>query len=421
MIVGEKMRMARKTPPWLLPPDGDVPPFVLRFPPLVRGLLLAWALYVLGKGLYDTLVGGYYAWTGSELGDAALVVLEFVLWACVLFRPAWTWAPFIAALAATVTIPSAALLMISWAVISAMCLYSLPLRSAGPLALLLLVWEAVWGVWFSSLGAQVVAIAVPLTLVLFVVALALRRSVLRATDAERSSHQIAEEYRNRTRDDRLTLARELHDVIAHDLTVIAMQSRIGAMSGQQETMEETLSAIGDCSRSALEDLRRLLSVMRANEMDEISATGSHTATLARPGEGPVSIDLISVLRETEESLRQLGIRAVAQMDGRTEGVPVSVGPTVVALLRECSTNVVKHGGAEDCLLRLTVTDEEVELLVRNRMGRSAQQFPRSGFGVQGMRERVHRLGGTLEAGPHEGWWVVRASIPVHVRLPGLSV
>lgn len=403
-------------------PEGGTPASVLRFPPWVRWSLLAWSFYVAGNGLHDTFVGGNHDWTGSAAGDAVLIVLELVLWGCALFRPSWAWIPFVAALAATVTIPSAGLLMISWALVSAVCLFSLPWRSAAPTAVLMLVWELGWGLWSSLLGPEVSAIAMPVTAVLYVVALALRRAVQRAAEAESRSRRAAEDYRRRLREDRLALARELHDVIAHDLTVIAMQSRIGAMTRREEDMADALSTIGDLSRSGLEDLRRLLSIMRAHEREEMPPGDPDTVPPAHPGHGPLSIDLAAALRDTGESLRRLGVDVVTEMEGTAEDVPASVRPTVVAVLKEGSTNVVKHGGSGGvCLLRLTVTGAEVELLIRNRTGSPVQQFPRSGFGIRGLRERVHRLDGTLEAGPHGDWWVVRAAVPLHVGVIRMTV
>ncbi|WP_051764561.1 sensor histidine kinase [Saccharothrix syringae] len=207
-------------------------------------------------------------------------------------------------------------------------------------------------------------------------------SLARVRGTERRARQVEEE--------RLRIAREVHDVVAHSLAMINVQAGVAAHVADRRPEEavKALRAIKEASGRALDDLRATLGVLRTGEgtapvpglarLDELVRSVPGTVVRGEPGELPAPVDA-AAYRVVQESL--------------TNAVRYAPGATAV---------VVEFRRAERSL-ELTVTDDGAG------GDRPAQG---SGAGIRGMRERVEALGGTLEAGPTATGFAVRAVLPV---------
>ncbi|MEU7018515.1 sensor histidine kinase [Streptomyces sp. NPDC046385] len=201
-------------------------------------------------------------------------------------------------------------------------------------------------------------------------------------------------------DERLRIARELHDVVAHHLTVIAVRAEVAravASSNPQEA-EQTLALVGTAGRTALTEMRRMLGVLRSptDEAELGSAPGLADLPALADGAGP---------------------RVQLSVDPHPP-LPPGVELAVYRIVQEALTNVVKHAGSADCRVNLSRTAPgAVEIEVVNDAparlpSRLPPRRPGGGHGLIGMRERAAMCGGTLSAGP-----LATGSFRVHARLP----
>jgi len=200
--------------------------------------------------------------------------------------------------------------------------------------------------------------------------------------------------------ERARIARELHDVVAHSLSVIVVQADGAAAGAEQRpaAAAAALRTIGDTGRDALGQMRRLLGVLRADEPDG--------AAMA-PQPGPAELDALVA------QVARAGLPAHLSVEGVPRPVDGAIGVTVYRLAQEALTNVLKHAGPVsriDVVLRYG--DAAVELLVRDdgRGGRAASDG--RGHGLVGMRERVDLQAGTLTVGPRDG-----GGFEVHAVIP----
>jgi signal transduction histidine kinase len=201
--------------------------------------------------------------------------------------------------------------------------------------------------------------------------------------------------------ERARIARELHDVVAHSLSVIVVQADGAAAGAEQRpaAAAAALRTIGDTGREALGQMRRLLGVLRSED-------GADAATLApQPGAAQLDALVAQVVRA--------GLPARLSVDGAPRPLPGTIDVTLYRVAQEALTNVLKHAGAVsrvDVLLRYR--DDAVELLVRDDGRAAPAPGDGPGHGVVGMRERVDLQAGTLTAGPRAaGGFEVHAVLP----------
>ena len=199
--------------------------------------------------------------------------------------------------------------------------------------------------------------------------------------------------------ERARIARELHDVVAHSLSVIVVQADGAAAGAEQRpaAAAAALRTIGDTGRDALGQMRRLLGVLRAEQGGELAP---------QPG--------TAQLEELVAQVVRAGLPAVLSVEGDRRPLDGTIDVTLYRVAQEALTNVLKHAGAVrrvDVVLRFR--DDAVELLVRDD-GRDARApGGGGGHGLVGMRERVDMQRGTLAAGPRAGGgFEVLAVIPV---------
>jgi signal transduction histidine kinase len=218
---------------------------------------------------------------------------------------------------------------------------------------------------------------------------------LERTRAEQARRAVAEE--------RLRLARELHDVVAHAMSVIAVQAGVGAhvANTQHKEAAKALAAIEATSRAALEELRRLLGVLR--QEDEPQGDLAPVPGLA---------DLDSLLAEVSKA----GLAVKLQVNGTRPPVPAGVDLSAYRIIQEALTNVVKHAGPARAQVTIGYRDQEVMVEViddgRGAVTPAGDGRAGTGHGLIGMRERVAVFGGDLEVGPRPG-----GGFRVAARLP----
>jgi signal transduction histidine kinase len=219
----------------------------------------------------------------------------------------------------------------------------------------------------------------------------------------------AEQARRAVVEERLRLARELHDVVAHSISVIAVQSGVGAhvASTQPEEAAKALAAIEATSRAALTELRRLLGVLRQE--------GEPQASLAPV---PGLADLDGLLAEVAKA--GLGVRL--RVEGTPSPLPAGVDLSAYRIVQEALTNVVKHAGPARAQVVVGYRDQDVTVEViddgQGVVAPTGDGQARVGHGLIGMRERVAAFGGDLEAGPRPGGgFRVAARLPLAVDQP----
>ncbi|MGW7367869.1 sensor histidine kinase [Streptomyces sp. NPDC054841] len=218
----------------------------------------------------------------------------------------------------------------------------------------------------------------------------LARRLLGPSAAERLAalEERAEQLLERTR-----LARELHDSIGHALTVAVVQAGAARAAGDPEFTDRALSAIEETGRAALEDLERVLGILREHD---------------RPvGSRPTLTDAVRLL----ESARASGAEVDAEVSGPLEAVPGPVSREGYRILQESLTNVLRHAEGVPVRVRIAVADGALGLEVRNPL--TAQiPGPGRGSGLRGIRERAALLGGRAQTGPDRGDWQVRVELPL---------
>jgi signal transduction histidine kinase len=204
-------------------------------------------------------------------------------------------------------------------------------------------------------------------------------------------------------EERLRLARELHDVVAHAMSVIAVQSGVGAhvASTQPKEARRSLAAIEATSRATLEELRRLLGVLRQED--------EPPGDLA-PVPGLANLD--SLLAEVSKA----GLAVKLQVSGTRPPLPAGVDLSAYRIVQEALTNVVKHAGSARAQVVVGYGDQDVTVEViddgRGLTAPAGDGRVRVGHGLIGMRERVQVFGGELETGPCPG-----GGFRVAARLP----
>jgi signal transduction histidine kinase len=230
----------------------------------------------------------------------------------------------------------------------------------------------------------------------------LRRRRQRVAELEDRAEQLEREREEQAQlavaEERGRIARELHDVIAHGVSVIVVQAQAGPhLVGDPQRVVGVFRAIESSGRDALVELRRLLGILRSG--DEQLAIGP------QPGLGS--------LQSLVEQVRASGLPVELRIEGEPVHLPAGIDLSAYRIVQEALTNIVKHAGDAEAEVVIRYRTRELELEVVDD-GRSAvESVNGSGHGLIGMRERVALYGGTLEAGRRDGGgYAVRARLPL---------
>ena len=252
--------------------------------------------------------------------------------------------------------------------------------------------------WFALVA---LLLASGFALMLSWVSGALVRTAMRAADTSRA--QRAAEAQTIAEQERVRIARDMHDVVAHSLAVVIAQAdgaRYAAASDPAATAE-ALTTISSTARAALTDVRLLLTQLRHSQ-----------------GEGPQPT--LADLHALFDRMRAAGLALDVHVDPQPPGEPpAAIQLAVYRIMQEALTNALRHGAGGEVRVHLGWWPDRVDVSVRNARGTasapSTAPVASGGHGLIGMRERAQLVGGWLTAGPEYGEFAVRASLPIGAR------
>lgn len=293
-------------------------------------------------------------------------------------------------------------------VISALCRYWLMITHC----FATLIWASVvaWVVEIADMSNPVAFwwLAIWLMIAATLIGLAIRFLVIRTAKVHTELRRIEAQQETIRKEERHDLARELHDVVAHHITVITMQVMARRNSHDPDQLRETLGIIDDSAREALSELRALLDVLRSDEDDDGDIRSLSDKIVTGPSVG-------DQVAQRVDSLTEVGIRVHKQsVDPRIESLPFSLKTTCARIVQESATNILKHArhGAR-CSIVVRLDPTEVVIMITNNRIKPHDPSRSSGYGLTGLRERVAAVGGSYTAGQQGDKWVVEAHIPVH--------
>ncbi|ALC24976.1 sensor histidine kinase [Streptomyces pristinaespiralis] len=221
---------------------------------------------------------------------------------------------------------------------------------------------------------------------------ALRQAERRADEAERTREETA---RRRADEERLHIARELHDSLTHQISIIKVQAEVAVHVARRrgEQVPEALLAIQEAGREATRELRATLEALRDDDTTP-----------------PRGLDHV---KELVERARSTGLDATLTIEGPRPDVPAAVDRTVYRIVQESLTNIARHACAGTASVRIDCRPDALKIRIDDDGKAAPGSAPVPGVGLLGMRERVTALGGRLRAEPRgEGGFTVQAELPV---------
>jgi signal transduction histidine kinase len=392
--------------------DAEEPRFDERRPRGRRSLAfdVALALLAIGIGLVEFTSGewpGVVAMLLTVVGGAALVLRRYA--PLVVLGTTLAAATTIVAIdAETFGDPieaSSLTVLIAVYTVGAMCERRVSLTALVPSAVVVAVLSAatadVQGRETSALGGAIIATALTIGIWALGAYAQTRRRYLRqleerAAFAEREREQLA---RIAVHEERASIARELHDIVAHSVSVMLLGVR-GArdvLRSSPEVADDTLARVERSGEQSLGELRRILALLRERE---------HGAE-SRPQPSLADLD------ELVAGYRAAGLPARLEVTGEPQPMPGGVELSVYRIVQEALTNVLKHSDPTNVTVTLSFRDSALELEVVDDGATAAADGATIGQGIIGMRERVALLGGELETGRRVG-----GGFRVAARLPG---
>ncbi|MFD8077924.1 sensor histidine kinase [Streptomyces sp. NPDC059718] len=221
---------------------------------------------------------------------------------------------------------------------------------------------------------------------------ALRQAERRADEAERTREETA---RRRADEERLHIARELHDSLTHQISIIKVQAEVAVHVARRrgEPVSEALLAIQEAGREATRELRATLEALRDDDTTP-----------------PRGLDHIP---ELVEQSNRAGLETTLTIEGQRTDLPAAVGRTAYRIVQEALTNIARHASAATASVRIDYRADSLAIQVDDDGKATPGTVPKHGLGLLGMRERVTALGGQLLAQPRsDRGFTVRAELPV---------
>jgi signal transduction histidine kinase len=257
----------------------------------------------------------------------------------------------------------------------------------------------------SALGAATVTALMVVVPVLLGLWIGTRRALVgnlreRAERLEREQHLRAD---RATAQERARIAREMHDVIAHRVSLMVLHAGALEVSLADADAAQQAGLIRQTGREALEELRHILGVLREREGGRLLDPQPTLANLGR------------VVQQSLDAMMEVSVA----VEGERRPLPSTVERTAYRLVQEALTNVHKHAANAATQVRLCYGPERLDVIVRNAKPADGPDpgltLAGGGHGLLGLRERVALLGGTFDAGPRlDGGFEVRASIPTEL-------
>lgn len=302
----------------------------------------------------------------------------------------------------------------------------LPRRSAwlnvGAVAVLLIGWTIL-----GSVVAQEVAVLtfVQVAIVLaipFAIGIADSRRAARLTELELDQQRREQAQRiaaaDAVRAERARIARELHDVVAHEMTVMTLHAEGARRRADDPAVTEALATIAESGRKGLTEMQRVIGVLRASEEEaeqEAAALTGQAPAAERPAVEYEPMPSLAALPRLAQQVEDAGLPVELEVLGSAH-VPASVELTAYRIVQEALTNAMKYAGpGAKAHVRVTRAADVVVVLIeddgRGAISDVAQKA--GGHGLDGMRERVAAIGGTIDIGPRKGGgFRVQARLPV---------
>ncbi len=240
------------------------------------------------------------------------------------------------------------------------------------------------------------------TPIAWIVGRAFRDRGRRAADLEARAEQLERAHEAAVAGERATIARELHDVIAHSVSVMTVQAGAARLLLDEDPSRAraSLLAVEETGRQALAEMRRLLGILRSDD--------SQTRLAPQPG--------ISDITSLVEHVRGAGLPVELVVDGEPQPLPPGIDLAAYRVVQEALTNALKHAGAARAEVSIRYGENAIQLAVTN--DGHVVRNGRDGHGLIGMRERVALYGGEFAATPRrEGGFAVRATLPLDMRAP----
>lgn len=287
-----------------------------------------------------------------------------------------------------------------WQVVHLIVLLALTVAVAWtrPLPTVLKVWLASALLFLIAMPAEADAgWAFGVTAIVFAVLLVRGLVLSRRQVAELEEVGELERARRTVLQERTRIARDLHDVVAHHMSMVVVSAqtapyRHADVPPSLQAEFETIAATG---RQALNDIRGLLGVLRSD------------AELAELAPAPTIADLPDLFASTQRA----GVPLTWQFDGSTELVGELIGTTAYRIVQECLANASRHAPGSSVVAEVIVTTDGVGIEVRNRLMAESSAFVVPGLGIAGMRERATAVGGTLAVHDADGEFVVWSYLP----------
>ncbi|MEU6781720.1 histidine kinase [Nonomuraea angiospora] len=398
-------RLAFGVPRWLRP---HVPVTMISLVQVAE-LILALMLYLQTKSMvwsWNTgpSVGPFRQgpiWDGFEYLTAVAVALPIALrdrWPLAAWRVSFALMPVVVGVTRTIGSHPGQVPYIQWLGVSyLLVLYSVAVRCDRRITV------AVWIVtflatWIIDPNSMPVAMVVVSVAVLFGYNVRVRRSATAKLKTEERRTRQAESAQA-VLAERARIARELHDVVAHHMSVIAIQAEAVPLKarGDPAQLEAGLAEIRGLSLEAIAELRQVLGVLRDQD--------GRVDTAPQPG--------LDRLDELVSNARAAGLAVLVKRAGPFDRLPPAVGLSAYRIVQESLSNAMRHAPGSTVALDVTHRRGELRLRVANGPSAAPGAGPGAGQGVVGMRERATLLGGTLDAGPAAGGgFEVRATLPV---------
>ena len=256
----------------------------------------------------------------------------------------------------------------------------------------------------GSVDVGSIALRVPLVFAMLAFGDTVRsRQALRAAAREREereAHEREEESRRRVAEERLRIARELHDTLAHSLVAINVRAGVAVDLRDSQDPSDALNDIKLASAGALRDLRTTLSLLRDQGEEAPTAPASD----------------LDALPSLVQHARSAGLEADVDVDVDASAVPSAIGGAAFRIVQEALTNVLRHANASSASVRVRARSGALDIEITDD-GRTVNGVGvTAGYGLRGMAERAVALGGRIQAGPRdEGGWRVHAVLPLNAR------
>jgi signal transduction histidine kinase len=223
----------------------------------------------------------------------------------------------------------------------------------------------------------------------------------RASMAEQRTAELAREQEDRTQaavaQEQARIAREVHDIVAHDVSVMVAQAGAGrrVFATKPQVAADALASIETVGRDALDGLRRLVTLLRTD--------------VEQSGRSPQpSLDRLPWLFD---QVQRAGLPVTLTVRGKPRPLPATVELNAFRIVQEALTNILKHAGPTEATVTLDYDDAELRVDVRDR-GRGSVRSPSPGYGLISMQQRARMLGGDLVARPAEQGFLVSARLPL---------